>query len=164
MTKINVIIDGKEVILDEDMLTESLDDAGYYGSVECDICDGGDYITMDIINPENNQKILYNAIIEAVFASYEEAKKELTVTSRYHDWSNTTVDNLISIIEHLLQEADDREAMKETAVADSTDLYLFDIFQNYNKYRVELGLSPLEETSTLLEVYEELTGLDTSWM
>lgn len=157
-------IDDRQVVLDEADLSASLKKAGFFGGIEADIYDGGDYITMDIINPENNQKILYNAIIEAVFASYEEAKKELTVTSRYHDWSNTTVDNLISIIEHLLQEADDREAMKETAVADSTDLYLFDIFQNYNKYRVELGLSPLEETSTLLEVYEELTGLDTSWM
>jgi len=44
-----------------------------------------------IINPENDQKVVY-ALIPADEVAYERAKMELTITTRYHDWHNTIAD------------------------------------------------------------------------
>jgi hypothetical protein len=58
-----------------------------------------EYSEFSIINPENSQKTI-NALIPAEDCDYEQAKRELTITSRYHDWSNTIAD-------HIYNEAED---------------------------------------------------------
>jgi DNA polymerase II small subunit/DNA polymerase delta subunit B len=52
-----------------------------------------DYVEHEIINPENDQK-LELTLIPAEDVEYEEAKKQLTLTTQYHDWSDTVADRL----------------------------------------------------------------------
>jgi hypothetical protein len=48
----------------------------------------------DIINPENNQGLIYNALVDADDVLYYQAEKELTETSNFHAWSDTAMDKL----------------------------------------------------------------------
>ncbi len=55
-------------------------------------------IKYDVINPENTQKLI-EEMIDEEDANYEEARKQLTITDQYYDWSNTIADRIIEAIE-----------------------------------------------------------------
>ena len=50
--------------------------------------------TCDIINPENNQSLIYNALVDAEDVLYYQAEIELTETSNFHKWHDTAMDKL----------------------------------------------------------------------
>lgn len=66
---------------------------------EADIFDEDtEYEEYEIINPENSQTLI-NALIEDEDVNYEEARKQLTITDKYYDWSNTIADRILKAIE-----------------------------------------------------------------
>lgn len=71
-----------------------------------------DYIEAEIINPENEQKLIY-ALIPEEDDKYEQAKKELTITSHYHDWHYTTADKLTEIQYKAEEDAEDEAELIE---------------------------------------------------
>lgn len=105
MKTYKIKIDGEEYNInnheDADSTIDQLTEQGFvdYGySVECEIEEGGEYTTCDIVSPHNYQhKIL--AIVDAEDVDYHEAKLELTLTTQYHNWSHTAADRVKKIIE-----------------------------------------------------------------
>jgi len=51
-----------------------------------------------IINPENSQTLIEDTIDEEDI-DYEEARKQLTITNNYYEWSNTIADRILKAIE-----------------------------------------------------------------
>jgi|TARA_Y100000310_G_C20703059_1_gene831914 acyl-CoA reductase-like NAD-dependent aldehyde dehydrogenase len=77
------------------------------------IADANKLEEAEIINPENHQRTIM-AIIPQEDAPYEEARKDLSVTSQYYDWSDTAADRVTDILEHLIaEEEEDEEEMAE---------------------------------------------------
>lgn len=78
-------------------LVQYADEYGLYVDwwLMADAEDGADLTVAFIINGENEQR-LRSAIIPAEDEHYEEARKELTLTSRYHDWHNTIADRILA--------------------------------------------------------------------
>lgn len=76
---------------------EWLEQQGLCPSIETDVVDGGRYVEATIVSPHNGQKLL-ECIIDESDLAYEAAKKELTLTSQYHDWSNTVADQVYESI------------------------------------------------------------------
>jgi len=92
MTMFN--LDGKKGTKEE--VEKYASEYGFY--VDWDMISGDDDVdltTMWTINSENTQKLHY-AIIPAEDEQYEEARKELTLTTRYHDWRNTIADRILA--------------------------------------------------------------------
>jgi len=75
-----------------------------------------EYEEIEIINPENSQKLI-NALVDSEDVNYEEARKQLTMTDQYYDWNNTIADRILNAIE---EEEIDEDMIKEynEAVAD----------------------------------------------
>jgi len=94
----------KEKIYDldgEKMNWEELSNYAEENSLDIDetIQDANKLTEAEVINPENEQDLI-NAIIDADDADYEEARKELTITSQYHDWHNTIADRINDAIDN----------------------------------------------------------------
>jgi len=91
--------------------------------------DEGELVEAEIINPENDQKTTY-AIIRAEDEAYEDAKIQLTLTSRYHDWHNTVADKLAENIQTYQEEKEKLEDGDELPYyAEIKD----DLIEEYNK-------------------------------
>ena len=52
----------------------------------------------DIINPENQQRLLYNQIVDAEDVTYHKAEIQLTKTNQYYGWRDTAVDQLADLV------------------------------------------------------------------
>jgi len=81
---------------------------------------------IEIINPENSQKEI-NALVPAEDVAYEIARKELTLTSRYHSWHNTVADKINNAI------YTDGEINNDTIETDLIDVYNSAV-KNENQY------------------------------
>lgn len=88
-------------------MKEEIKSMYFYGEIEIK-----NYITMWIINPDNDQKLIEAIIPEAEAPEYE-AEKELTITTSYHDWSDTAADKLIEAYEFWTRDEDNVYAMEE---------------------------------------------------
>ena len=66
--------------------------------IECEFIKNEEYEETEIINSENKQKLVY-ALIFAEDHYYEKGKKNLTVTSQYHDWNGTIADKMLKAIQ-----------------------------------------------------------------
>ena len=65
-----------------------------------DMVDGTEYIEMEIVNPENEQKLI-TMVIDKEDAKYHEAKKELTWTTNNYEWTSILVEVYKSMDLHL---------------------------------------------------------------
>ena len=99
-------------------------------------------IKYDVINPENTQKLI-EEMIDEEDANYEEARKQLTITDQYYDWSNTIADRILNAIEE--GEEIDEDMIKEynEAVAD------------FNKY-AEIGEAEYIDKNQMVEEIEDI--------
>ena len=59
-----------------------------------------------IINPENSQTLIEDTIDEEDI-DYEEARKQLTITNNYYEWSNTIADRILKEIEEAKENAEE---------------------------------------------------------
>ncbi len=76
-----------------------------------------EYEEIEIINPENSQKLI-NALVDSEDVNYEEARKQLTVTDKYYDWNNTIADRILNAIEEGEEIEDEMIKEYNAAVAD----------------------------------------------
>lgn len=117
---------------DDISVTEALENAGYYYSVsddiyECGLDDGDELVVQRIVSSENRQRANYTIIV-ASDADYHEAEMELTVTSQYHDWSNTIADQVFSAL-------DDHDGKNVGDVVDADLLAKYnELIRSYNQY------------------------------
>ena len=65
-----------------------------------------DYEEAQIINPENPQTLI-NALIDEKDIDYEEARKQLTITNQYYEWSDTIADRILKEIEEVKENAEE---------------------------------------------------------
>lgn len=91
-------------------------------------------ITTIIVNPEFEQALL-EATIDQSDLAYEEAKKELTLTSQYHDWSNTIADQVYESIRECYDYDDD--LLDECEGMTINDVVGVDTVDQYNQYIAE---------------------------
>ena len=107
------------------------------------------YIEAEIINPENEQRLIY-ALIPEEDEKYEEARKELTLTSCYHDWNNTIADKLAEI-----QDRAEREEFgdEEDLIEEWNDLLseYNEQIENINLYEDRDYLKPAKTLDDILK-------------
>jgi hypothetical protein len=134
----NTIINLDNATIADENINEALKAAGYPYPIEADIVDGGEYVTQDIINPENTKKLLLSAIIDATDSNYERAKKELTTTDRYHDWSHTIADRvsdaLVRVIEREQEYAEEEEREPRVLTIADLDEHDRSLVAEYNQH------------------------------
>lgn len=77
-----------------------------------------EYVEYDIINPENEQTLI-NALIEKDDVEYEEARKQLKITDKYHEWHDTIADKILEKInneEEIEEDEIEEEEIKEEEI------------------------------------------------
>ena len=99
------------------------------------------YVEASVINPEYNQQVIEGLVAEKD-VDYEEANIQLTLTSQYHNWSNTIADNIYDVCKEYQEKMDE---FRNGDLECEPTFYLFDIFiddvkeynkqvSNFNKY------------------------------
>ena len=121
-------LDGKKMTTEE--LTKYAEEYGIY----IEEYSSEELVECNIINPENEQKII-TAIIDSTDVDYHEAQKELTLTTQYHDWSGTVADRLYELLQN---EELDTELVEQYNEAVS----------NYNQYG---NANTIQANSTIAE-------------
>jgi hypothetical protein len=105
-----------------------------------------------IINPENHQ-MQVNRIIESEDVDYEDAKIELTLTTRYHNWHNTVADSLFETVKDKHQELNlelcDEIKFKELGITEEDIEEYNDLIVKINKY---YDSSSLTLNSTITDI------------
>ena len=83
-------------------------------------------IETGIINPENDQKTI-SALIDVDDEAYHHAEMELTITSQYHDWSDTVASRLSQEVDNIARQLDDEDE-------DNINYYIDrELIEEYNK-------------------------------
>jgi hypothetical protein len=110
-----VTVDGVEYVLTDESVEIGGHDVdedttcGYcYGSIE----DGDELTIDDFVNPENDQKKIYGGLAHVECVEDSRVEQELTLTTQYHDWSNTLADSFAKGVdgEYVTEEDFNREA------------------------------------------------------
>lgn len=110
---------------------EWLEQQGIYAAVETEIEDGGRYVEADIVSPHNEQHMLH-CIIDESDLTYEAAKKELTLTTQYHNWKNTVADRVYESIKECYDA--DGDLLEEYEGMTINDVVGSETVSEYNQY------------------------------
>lgn len=93
MTTIKKIYDLDGVKMSKEEVEQWAEDNG--AGIETDLSEAEELTAMDIVNPENSQHSIY-AVVATEDAGYEEARRELSLTNQYYNWSGTIADRISS--------------------------------------------------------------------
>jgi hypothetical protein len=96
-----LIIDGVETVLTHEYV--EVDGRDINEETKCGICyteieEGDSAMIANHINPENEQKICTN-LCHVDCLDDDATEQALTVTSRYHDWSDTIADQFVDSVD-----------------------------------------------------------------
>lgn len=128
--KTKIYIDEKPVLVDLDDVKKSLEKQKIYCSIECDVVPDGDYTVQEILNPQNEDRII-NALIDKENASYETAKMELTTSVEY-----TLAYKVQQIVNRMYEEDTLNKNVESLDKFDKQDIEKYNRqVREYNKYR-----------------------------
>ena len=95
-----------------------------------------EFVEYRVINPENKQRLVY-ALIDENDVEYYEAQKQLTLTSKYHDWNDTIADRVADMVYHIYRQYQEYDEIDRDEI-DDLNAYIEEYnnqVNNINKYR-----------------------------
>lgn len=110
------------------------------------INDGDTLVLAEITNPENDQRTIHTALVSEDDAAYETSKRQLTLTSQYHDWHNTTADAIKNEVLKARQAEDEEYTISQHHIEEYNEhVAVVNMYDDRRTLSADMDIDTIEE-------------------